>query len=106
MAAVRGPAVPVRSAVAPGGAFHSYATYMLGGILFAAARKAANDQLVWPADGSGRRLHPQAPPDGERRPDHETRLSLDRVMELSSLDPGGDEELFAQGLRRLIESFR
>jgi AcrR family transcriptional regulator len=89
-------------------AFHSYATYMLGGILFAAARKAANEQLARPpAHGaSGRRFHSQPGPEMEQVASRETRLSLDRVMELSSLDPHGDEELFGQGLRRLIESFR
>lgn len=89
-------------------AFHSYATYMLGGILFAAARKAASEQLAHPPTGgaSNPRFHSQPPPDMERRASRDTRLSLDRVMELSSLDPHGDEELFGEGLRRLIESFQ
>lgn len=89
-------------------AFHSYATYMLGGVLFAAARKAANEKLAHPRAGGapGQRFRSQPRPDTERRASRETRLSLDRVMELSSLDPRGDEELFGQGLRRLIESFQ
>lgn len=88
-------------------AFHGYATYMLGGTLFAAQRKAANEQLATPpADTPGRRVRSRSSPKVERRASDATRLSLDRVMELSSLDPRGDEELFGQGLRRLIESFR
>lgn len=88
-------------------AFHSYATYMLGGVLFAASRKAANEQLGHLGGGTlDGRAHSHPPMGAEERTSSETRLSLDRVMELSSLDPHGDEELFEQGLRRLIETFR
>lgn len=89
-------------------AFHSYCTYMIGGVLFAATRLAANEKLAGPPGNlsrpPGRRFHSQPPPDVERRSTPATRLSMDDVMDLSMVDPRHDEELFAQGLRRLITS--
>lgn len=69
--------------------FHAYATFMIGAVLYAAANRTANEQL---ASERRDRLGKQA------------RLSLDNVMEVSIADPTRDEELFVQGLRRLVES--
>lgn len=89
-------------------ALHSYATYMMGGVLFAATRLAANEKLAAPRSkrngGRGRRFRSEPPPGVERRTTAATRLSIDQVMDLSTVDPRRDEELFAQGLRRLITS--
>lgn len=85
--------------------FHTYSTFMIGAVVFAAARKTANDQLA--ADASA--AYPPGPfesdpttavPSGQR-----TRLSIDEVMSVSVTDPERDEELFVLGLRRLVESF-
>jgi AcrR family transcriptional regulator len=80
--------------------FHSYASFMLGAVLFAADRKAANEQLAHRAG-----FHTPYPSDAQRRSSKRTRVSLDEVMELSIVDPAHDEELFELGLRRLIDSF-
>jgi AcrR family transcriptional regulator len=72
--------------------FHSYASFMIGAVLFAADRVSANERLE------------RGTP--ERRSSERTRLSIDAVMDLSVVDPARDEELFVEGLRRLIESFR
>jgi AcrR family transcriptional regulator len=69
--------------------FHAYATFMIGAVLYAAANRTANEQL---ASDRRDRLGKQA------------RLSLANVMEVSIADPARDEELFVQGLRRLVES--
>jgi AcrR family transcriptional regulator len=89
-------------------AFHSYCTYMIGGVLFAATRLATNEKLARPSSErstpAGRRFQSQPPPGVERRTTRATRLSMDQMMDLSTVDPRRDEELFAQGLRRLINS--
>jgi len=85
-------------------ALHTYSSFMIGAVLFAAARRAANEEL----DGEPRNGHP-----GERfltrsgtgrRPSKPTRLSIDEVMDVSIVDPERDEKLFAEGLRRLVDS--
>jgi hypothetical protein len=43
--------------------------------------------------------------DADRRSSERTRLSIDAVMDLSVVDPVRDEELFVEGLRRLVQSF-
>lgn len=72
-------------------AFHTYSSFMLGAVLFAAARRAANEEL-----GEGKK---SGGANGRF-------VSFDEVMRVSVSDPARDEELFAEGLRRLIESVR
>ncbi len=82
--------------------FHTYASFMIGSVLFAAARKVANEQL----DGDredGRVYLAEADVPTARKSSKETHRSLDEVM---GLDEQRDEDLFADGLRRLVESFR
>ena len=67
-------------------AFHSYSSFMIGAVLFAAARKTADERLgrdaiAW-EEGS-----------------------LGQLSGISSTDPARDEKLFAIGLERLIASF-
>lgn len=76
--------------------FHTYASFMIGAVLFAADRKTANEELE--------RVPTYSVALGER-PGKETRTSIDDVMDLSITNPARDEELFAEGLRRLIEAF-
>ena len=88
-----------------GEAFHYYASYCFGTALYAASRLNARQAL------------------GHYRPDHEqleklrreasvedtsteqTRAALDEVLDLSDIDPGRDERLFALGLRQILQGF-
>lgn len=82
-------------------AFHAYASFTFGGIVFAATRQIAHDELG--ASASRFRSTP-----GAREASHSsaaTRAALDNALDQSTLDPGRDEELFANGLRRLIGAF-
>ncbi len=84
------------------GAFHAYASFTFGGLVFAATRQIAHDELGPDGDGPFRSTP------GEREASHSsasTREALDGVFDLSARDSARDEELFANGLRRLIRSF-
>jgi AcrR family transcriptional regulator len=70
--------------------FHTYASFTIGSVLFAATRRVANEKLGI----AGNRGHK---PSG--------RPSLDDAIYIPATDPARDEELFAAGLRRLIQSF-
>lgn len=80
--------------------FHTYASFTIGAVLFAASRRVANEKLGIAGKreqtGSGREAR-QSPPG--------TRPALDDAIDVPATDPARDEELFAAGLRRLIESF-
>jgi AcrR family transcriptional regulator len=77
-------------------AFHSYSSFMIGAVLFAASRAAANESL-----SRGPHLVPVASAFGAAA----TRHALDSVMEVSDDNPELDEEFFAEGLRRLLRGF-
>ncbi len=81
-------------------AFHSFATFVLGWIMFSAARRLANEQLDEPLSDFRSDRGPDDPPAGEA-----AREAVDSVMDLSLTDPQRDEELFAAGLRRMLDSF-
>jgi hypothetical protein len=86
-------------------AFHSYTSFMIGSVLFATARASANEQFTG---------HPHGDPEMRFRTEHSptiaqssseaTREAIDKMMELSAVDPARDEELYARGLQRLVES--
>jgi AcrR family transcriptional regulator len=83
-------------------AFHTYAAFTFGTIVFAATRQIAHDELGDHGDGSFR----SAPGEREASFSHATtRHAIDGVIDLSAVDPARDEELFVAGLRRLIASF-
>jgi AcrR family transcriptional regulator len=87
------------------GAFHNYASFMLGAVLFAAERKDADERLGHAGDRPPQPFQSRRSSTGSK-PSHQlTRLSIDRVMDISSIDPARDEALFEQGLRRLVKSF-
>lgn len=88
-------------------AFHTYSSFMIGAVLFAAARRAANEELI-ERNGDGERegFYTALDPAIARRSSESTRASFEAVMEVSNVDPARDEELFADGLRRLVESLR
>ncbi len=82
-------------------AFHAYASFTFGGIVFAATRQIAHDEL-------GVIDAPFSSTPGEREANLSSapvRTALDGVFDLSTRDPERDEELFAEGLRRLIGGF-
>ena len=78
-------------------AFHAYASFMFGAVLFAAERMSANEQLEGSADPRAYR------PVGRTR--RRTKLAVEKIPDLSLVDPARDEELFASGVRRLVESY-
>ena len=77
-------------------AFHSYTSFMIGSVLFAASRLVANEAL----GDEPRPFRSDYPPEGERASSDETR----RAMDLSIDDPRRDEELYMRGLERLVDS--
>ena len=89
-------------------AFHTYASFMLGAVLFAAARLRANEDLESERGGGNEsaRFHAEPTEDVAQGSSETTRLSIDHVMEISITDPALDEELFVKGIRRLVKSLR
>lgn len=88
-----------------GRAFHAYATFMLGAVLYAAANRTANEQLAEGEDQPGERFGSRPEAAWAEYSSEETRQALETVTEFSVVDPVRDEELFADGLRRIITSF-
>jgi AcrR family transcriptional regulator len=90
-----------------GPAFHTYATFTLGSVLFATARLSADERLAAErAEEPDAVRFPEPPGDGLADAASEaTRGSIDAIVDLSTADPERDEELFVDGLRRLIAGF-
>jgi AcrR family transcriptional regulator len=85
-------------------AFHTYASFMIGSVLFAAERKAANESLTTKANPSPhQRFRTTHTTDADQRAE-QTRIAIDTVMDLFDTDPAHDEALYENGLRRLINS--
>ncbi len=83
-------------------AFHAYASFTFGAVLFAANRRITNERLAAESrDGDADKA--AYPVDTE--PDGGTLPALQRMVQISTTDPGRDEELFALTLRRLVEGF-
>jgi AcrR family transcriptional regulator len=80
---------------AAGRAFHAYGSFAIGSTLVLAARL----NLGIPPH-SDREHRPSPAPD-----DDDTRGSLEAMVNISYSDPVRDEDLFVDGLRRLIHSF-
>ena len=89
--------------------FHTYASYTLGAVLFAATRRITNEQLL--SEGAaaappGRyRADPAGTAGGQRdtgAPSTGLLQTLDEMIDLSVVDPERDGKLFADGLRRLV----
>ena len=74
-----------------GVAFHGYATFMVGAVLYAAVNRTANQQLTGDGD-PGQRLGPRPEPAWAENSGDETRRSLDTVSHFSILDPERDED--------------
>jgi AcrR family transcriptional regulator len=79
-------------------AFHSYASFTVGSVLFSALRRITNEALkATTADEA-------AEPDSVYLPSA-MRRQLIEVTNVASTDPARDEELFVDGLRRLVATF-
>ena len=85
-------------------AFHAYASYTIGATLFAATRRIANDQLA-EAGRQSERYHSEPDLFMARQSRVATRDAIDEVVDVSTIDPDRDEQLFVTDLRALIASF-
>jgi AcrR family transcriptional regulator len=86
-------------------AFHAYTSFMIGSVLFAASRLVANEELeVRKGDRRATPFVVDYPPGVDRRSSDETRRAFDTMMDLSKVDPDGDEALYIKGLGRLVDS--
>ena len=89
-------------------AFHSYASYAVGAVLFAATRRITNEQLLTGLPSERHQTDPMGPVD--RPPNAGTgnaafRQALAEMIDISVMDSGRDEKLFADGLRQLVTGF-
>ena len=84
-------------------AFHNYASFMIGAVLFAADRLTANAELA--VDGGPYERFNRTEPQYSRRTPRSARREVEAVMNLSISDPARDEALFELGLRRLVGTF-
>jgi len=80
-------------------AFHAYSTFMIGSVLFAAGRAAADERL-----GREAATAKATAGDGESASADPTTRALEEMMDVSVVDPERDERLFESALRRLVES--
>jgi AcrR family transcriptional regulator len=85
------------------GAFHAYSSFVFGAVIVAATRRIANAQLGGSAGGGQADFGGGDLLIGRQR--KETLRALTHVIDVSVTDPKHDEELFADGLRRLVTSF-
>jgi AcrR family transcriptional regulator len=87
-----------------GNAFHAYATFMVGAVLYAAANRSANEQLAAGEENPQERFASQPEPAWSEYSEADTRRSLVAMAEIAVVDPERDEALFVQGMHRLIVS--
>lgn len=85
-------------------AFHSYMSFMVGSVLFAAARKVANDKLAGEGRKANRRFRSEHTAESAAHSSDATRAAIDAMVDLSVHDPAGDEKQFVRGLRKLVAS--
>ena len=96
--------------------FHSYASFTIGSTLFAATRHITNEgaEAEESEDSSAERFRSDRRPgsggadsgsNGSGSASDGIHQALDEMMDVSVTDPQRDEELFVQGLRRLIAGF-
>ena len=87
-----------------GQAFFAYTTYTLGSILYRSHRRLGAERLgIEPDVASFSSV--EARPDDAPAASPETSEGVDRVIALTDSDDRAEEELFAVGLRRLLDGF-
>jgi AcrR family transcriptional regulator len=79
-------------------AFHSYASFTIGSVLFSAMRRITTEDFGAVDAEEG------AEPDPTDRPSAMRRELID-VVSVAGTDPDRDEALFVDGLRRLVATF-
>jgi AcrR family transcriptional regulator len=84
-----------------GVAFHAYMTFMVGSVLFAAGRGAANQRLAADGGAPGPGRGGAAP---GKQPADPTRRAFEEMIEVSVVDPEQDARLYEDALRRLVAS--
>ncbi|HEX6524111.1 MAG TPA: TetR/AcrR family transcriptional regulator [Streptosporangiaceae bacterium] len=87
-----------------GAAFHAYATFMIGAVLFAAGNRTVNEQVFANRKTARTAFHAEPTPRAGSHSSAATRAAVDQMIDLSIVDPQRDEELYVFGLRRLVES--
>jgi len=85
-----------------GAAFHAYATFMIGAVLFAAGNRTVNEHLASAGGLRTKAFHTDPTERARTHASAPTRAELDHMMELAVLDPERDEELYVAGLRKLV----
>lgn len=80
-------------------AFHGYASFVLGSVLFAAARNTAWSRRP---ESQSRPYAPDYGTEAEARSTEDGRQRINAIMSLSAVDPERDEQLYARALERLI----
>lgn len=80
-----------------GRAFHAYGSFAVGSTLVLAARLNRGDEGSEGKSATG--------DDAKEMPGADTQAALEAMVDFSYSDPERDEELFVDGLRRLIASF-
>jgi AcrR family transcriptional regulator len=94
-------------------AFHIYASFTIGSVLFAATRRITDEQLL--VDGAAghareqRSVDPVGHTNGQPTADSpivEIQQAIGEIIDLSIADPDRDAALFEQGLRRLVSQAR
>lgn len=82
-------------------AFHGYASFVLGNVLFVAARNTA-----WTRRPESQSLpyEPVYDEEAAAQSSEDGRRRISAIMSLSAVDPGRDEQLYCRGLERLIAS--
>jgi len=96
-------------------AFHSYASFTIGSTLFAATRRITTEAADSEESSDGRPAQFRSDSTsgsngsgsggGAESGTGGAHHALDEMMDISVTDPAQDEELFVQGLRRLIAGF-
>lgn len=82
-------------------AFHGYSSFVLGNVVLGAARNTAWARR--PQDQSSP-YHPSYDAEAIARSSEDGRDRINAIMSLSAVDPERDEQLYARGLRRVIDS--
>jgi AcrR family transcriptional regulator len=80
-------------------AFHTYASFSLGAVLFSCARRLATDQLSVDPDPAA-----EAQRIDSSGSSGMASHAIDEMMILSSIDPDSDEQLFVEGLHILVDA--
>lgn len=84
-------------------AFHSYASFTIGSVVFSAMRRITNEEFVasrTAVDGPG-----AGEPGGDDPGGGAMRRRLIEVVSVSTDDPDRDEALYLEGLARLVATF-